>query len=137
MDHFVLDACSVIAFFEKEPGYEKVKELLERANEGQCIITMNKLNALEIYYGLYRDDSQAVAELFFTTLNQLPVLLHDVIEDNLFREAGKFKALYRISLADSIALAEAKLNDAYLVTSDHHEFDVIEKADIIRFYWIR
>jgi PIN domain nuclease of toxin-antitoxin system len=64
MERYVFDACSVIAFFEKESGFEKVKELLEKANNGGCIITMNKLNVLEIYYGLYREDSKEVAELF-------------------------------------------------------------------------
>ena len=32
MEVYFLDACSVIAFFQKEPGFEKVRELLEKSD---------------------------------------------------------------------------------------------------------
>jgi len=47
------------------------------------------------------------------------------------------KSTYRISLADSLALAESSLSGAMLITSDHHEFDVIEAAENINFNWFR
>lgn len=52
-------------------------------------------------------------------------------------EAGRLKATYRISLADSIALAEAKINNAYLITADHHELDLIEDKKEVLICWIR
>jgi predicted nucleic acid-binding protein len=51
--------------------------------------------------------------------------------------AARFKARFRISLADSVALALAVVCDAPLVTCDHHEFDPIETAGEVRFLWIR
>ncbi|MBF0397357.1 MAG: hypothetical protein HQK78_11335 [Desulfobacterales bacterium] len=59
------------------------------------------------------------------------------IEENLLKEAIYFKTKYRISVADSIALSLAKVNNAIIITSDHHEFDCIDKAKEIDFYWFR
>jgi hypothetical protein len=59
------------------------------------------------------------------------------LTDSVFNEAGRFKASYRISLADSIALAETIVSSGELLTADHHEFDVIEKQEEIKFHWIR
>ena len=40
-------------------------------------------------------------------------------------------------LADSIALAQAIVSSAELLTSDHLEFDPIEGKEGLRFCWIR
>jgi len=37
----------------------------------------------------------------------------------------------------SIALAEASVRKAELLTSDHHEFDIVEAKEKIRFCWFR
>jgi hypothetical protein len=36
-----------------------------------------------------------------------------------------------------MALAQALILDAEFLTSDHHEFDVVEKSEPVRLYWIR
>ncbi len=66
-----------------------------------------------------------------------PVSIIAEISDEIFKEAGRLKATYKISLADSVALAQAIYLDGELLTSDHHEFDVIEEKENIRFHWIR
>ncbi|MDR1913985.1 MAG: hypothetical protein LBQ68_05820 [Clostridiales bacterium] len=54
------------------------------------------------------------------------------------RQAGKFKSIHkRISLADAFAVAQTITSGGVLVTSDHHEFDVIDSAGTIEFLWIR
>jgi predicted nucleic acid-binding protein len=65
--------------------------------------------------------------------------IHIIMEltDDVFAEAGRLKAIYKISLADSIALAEASVSEGLLLTSDHHEFDAIESTEKIKLYWIR
>ena len=55
----------------------------------------------------------------------------------IFTEAGRLKASYKISLADSVALAQTIVSGGALLTADHHEFDAIEKHENIRFEWIR
>jgi predicted nucleic acid-binding protein len=95
---------------------------------------MNKLNILEVYYGVYREDGKDKADETLNKILSLPLVVIDKFEDNVFKEAGRLKAIYKISLADSIALAEAKVREAQLLTSDHHEFDPIEKKGELLFY---
>jgi len=59
------------------------------------------------------------------------------ITDEIFMEAGRLKASYKISLADSFALAEASTSGGILLTADHHEFDAVEKRENISIFWIR
>ena len=98
---------------------------------------MHALNALEIYYGIFRDVSREKAEETLNTIHSLPITLVDDLSEAAFKEAGRFKTTYKISLADAIALAEASVKDAQLVTSDHHEFDPIDARKEVKFYWIR
>lgn len=137
MDKYVLDACSLIAFFLGEPGADIVRDLLLRSSRGECLIFLNKINFLEIYYGFLRDDGREIAEQTFNAIRSLPLTVVDVFGDELFKEAGRLKATYQISLADSIAVAEAKVRNATLVSSDHHKFDIIEQNGEVSFSWFR
>ena len=139
MKSYVLDACAVIALFRNETGAEKVAEIVNEAFNGESFVIINKINALEIYYDILRDYGLAAADEFLNALENLPISIQDRITNPLFKEAGRFKANYRISLADSIALAEASINNFILLTADHHEFDVIENSskENITFCWIR
>ena len=47
------------------------------------------------------------------------------------------KATYKISLADSVALAQTLASGGTLLTADHHEFGDIEGRENIKFHWIR
>lgn len=44
-----------------------------------------------------------------------PLTVHSDISDPVFYTAGRLKALYRVSLADSIVLAEALESNSYPV----------------------
>ena len=74
---------------------------------------------------------------FYKKFKQLPINIYHEISDEIFTEAGRLKASYKISLADSVALAQAIVSGGALLTADHHEFDAIEKHEKIRFEWIR
>ena len=56
---------------------------------------------------------------------------------SLFAVAGQLKAQYRISLADSIALAQAIKAQGALLTCNHHEFDILDGKEPVQFCWIR
>jgi hypothetical protein len=46
--------------------------------------------------------------------------------------------MYKVSFADTFALATASITDAFLLTADHHEMDRIEQVEPdIKFLWIR
>jgi uncharacterized protein len=134
---FVIDACALIAFLADEEGANNVERILSDAKREKCKVSMHKINLLEIFYGVYREEGKEKAEKVLEKIAKLPIKLIDTIKDNVFREAGRLKATFKISLADSIVLAEASIKKAGLVTADHHEFDLVEKQETIRFYWIR
>jgi len=69
---------------------------------------------------------------------KLPIKIIYGMDLSLIKVAGYFKTNYKISLGDSFVLASAKLNSANVVTSDRHEFGVVEsKERDLEFYWIR
>ena len=133
----VLDACALLALLEDEPGADKILEVYDRAVSGEVALVMNTLNLLEVYYALYRGHGKEQAGLFFEEIKRSPVFIKNEISEGVFVEAGRLKASYKISLADSIALAEASVSGGALLTADHHEFDIIEQKERIAFHWFR
>ena len=111
--------------------------LINAANIGEAEVVMHKANLLEVYYDSYRSRGKDQVDLVLSELKKCPVEINAEITDEIFFEAGRLKATYRISFADSIALAQAKVFDDELLTSDHHEFDAVESQETIRFLWIR
>jgi predicted nucleic acid-binding protein len=68
---------------------------------------------------------------------KLPIKIINTVKNKVFKEAGRLKATYKISLADSILLGETSILKARVLTSDHHEFDIIEEKESFDFSWIR
>ena len=137
MNSYILDACALIALLQDEVGADKVAVAMNAAYKGEATITMNKLNLLEVYYDSYRSRGKEQADMMVSELKKRPVNINSEISDEVFKEAGRLKATYKISLADAVALAEASVSGGILLTADHHEFDVIEKQEKIPFQWIR
>jgi len=134
---YVMDACALIAFLRNEAGAENVTTVLRNANGGNALIRINGLNLLEVYYDIYRWIGKEKADEKLAMIKKLPIMIQMELTDEVFLEAGRFKASYKISLADSVALAEAIVTGGKLLTADHHEFDVIEGNEKISFCWIR
>ena len=137
MIHYVLDACALIALLQNEQGAGIVVSAFSEASNGSAVITMNKTNLLEVYYDAYRFRGKDSADLMISAFRKTPVCVNAELSDRIFYEAGRLKATYRTSLADSFALAQAIVDNGRLLTSDHHEFDVIEGKEPIVFQWIR
>ena len=134
---YVLDACAMLAVLAKEQGADKAAEFYKKAAYGEITLIMHKLNLLEVYYDLYRAYGKERAGGFLDEIKQSPIVVNHEFSDEIFTEAGRLKASYRISLADSVALAQAIVSGGALITCDHHEFDIIETKEHIAFVWIR
>lgn len=134
---YVLDACALIAYFKKEEGWELVSDLIEQASFGKLRLTMSRYNLLEVYYGFYRDNGKDRAKGILQDTYVLPIEIVENLGNAVFLEAGRLKATYRISLADSVALGIASVSRIPLVTSDHHEFSAIEHSEDIAIHWYR
>ena len=137
MSRYVLDACALLAMLRNEAGADKISEIINAANNGEATIEMNKVNLLEVYYDLYRSIGKDIAEKILAEIKKRPITIISDFTDELFGEAGRLKASYKISLADSFALAQAIVSSGELLTSDHHEFEMVEQQEKIKFGWIR
>jgi len=134
---YILDACALIAFLQKETGWEQVKDILLQAHEKTVFLHMHNFNLLEVYYDMYRNIGKEKADEELAMIRLLPITFNITLNDDIFLEAGRLKATYKISLADAIVLALANITKGILLTADHHEFDVIEGKESIKFFWIR
>jgi predicted nucleic acid-binding protein len=97
----------------------------------------SSINLYEVYYDALRRSPPDKANELLNDLYSLPLTVIQAVDQSLMQSAGYFKTTYRISLADSFALGLAKQLQAHLVTSDHHEFDVIDKSGEVDFFWLR
>ena len=134
---YVLDACALIALLLNEEGADKVAYIYKNANIKSDKIIMNAVNLLEVYYDFYRAYDKKTADEMFVFVEESTINIVTEIDKTVLTEAGHLKACYKISLADSFALAQTKVLNGILLTSDHHEFDVIENKEPIKFMWIR
>ena len=137
MSRYILDACALLALLRDESGADKVAAAINAANNGEAEIVMHKANLLEIYYDLYRSHGKDKADLILSEIKKCPITINAEITDKIFAEAGRLKASYKISFADSFALAQALVSGGELLTADHHEFEPIEEKEPIQFHWIR
>ena len=134
MKNYVIDACALIAYLHGEEGADVVEKALQSE---ECKLYMHVLNLYEVYYDYYRNEGEEVADTVLSNLLKLPITYEERIDLNLMKIAAEFKVTYKVSVADTVALALTDLKNAALVTSDHHEFDEIEQANRLKFYWIR
>jgi predicted nucleic acid-binding protein len=136
-DVYVLDACALIAVLSNEDGADKVVDVYAKVISGEAKLVINIINLLEVYYQDYRLHGEKAANKMIESVKALEIKIITDVSNELFCEAGRLKAIYKISLADSIALAQAKVIKGTLLTSDHHEFNIVETNEPIRFLWIR
>ncbi len=133
MNSYVLDACALIAFFNDENGAEHVEKIL--LGDGVCLMSI--VNVYEVCYDAAKISGTEQGLKMYKEIQQLPLKIIKVIGKDLLKEAIYFKVNYKISVADSFALGLAKENRAIMVSSDHHEFDIIENSKELEFSWIR
>ena len=137
MNLFILDACALLAVLAMEKGAENIRNLFQKTVDNQAVLMMNKINFLEVYYKIYKAYGKVEADNLFKTIEQMPITIKDTLTNGVFKEAGRLKSKYKLSLADSIAVAESVINKGSLVTADHHEIEPVEMAEKINITWFR
>ncbi len=128
----LLDSFALLAFLNKEKGFEKVRGMLQAANASGVPLLMNEINIGEVYYIVAKNQSADKAEEFLRRLETLPIqLAANSFSDIL--EAARLKARFPISYADAFAAATAIKLNATLVTGDP-EFQTL--AHLVEIHWI-
>jgi len=134
---FVFDACSLIALLTNEDGADVVKDLLKKATNNEIKIIMHKVNFFEVYYYINKRYNEHTALKLLKDIKIAPIKINTEITDDIIIKAGRLKSLYKMSLADSIGLAETIINNGYFVTADHHELEIVHEKERINMIWIR
>lgn len=117
MKRYVLDSYAVIAYFEDEPGADRVAMVLRQLIRGKAKGFMSVVNWGEVYYNTMREQGVSEAEKVILQLAKFPVQIVDVNKD-LAYEAAKLKGEFRIAYADCFAMALSVKLKADLVTGD-------------------
>ncbi|MEW5817666.1 MAG: type II toxin-antitoxin system VapC family toxin [Spirochaetota bacterium] len=110
----VLDAHALLAYLEKEPGYEKVKAAFLEAVEKDTDLLMTSVNFGEVYYVISRECGQQKADEIEKVIQTLPIEIVPV-DLPLAREAARFRAKYEISYGICSVIALSKLRKAELL----------------------
>ncbi len=129
----LLDSYALLAYLNKEDGFEKVRNVLANAQKSSLPVLMNELNVGETYYILYRKRGHEQAEYFLdTVLAGLPISM--ISNDfNAVISASNIKARHALSFADCFAVATAQRENAVIVTGDP-EFKNVEK--LVEIDWL-
>ena len=120
----VLDAFALTAYFEKEPGYEKVQELLTEAASGNRKLFLSTVNWGEVHYVTHRNYGLEQANKIAQVISTFPIEIVDA-DLEIAKQAALFKVAHRLSYADCFAAALAKVKKSTLVTGDK-EFKSLE-----------
>ncbi len=114
----------MLAFLNKEKGFEKVRELMRAAQLSSEPLLMNEINIGEVYSMTAKARSPELAEEFLCRLETLPIQpISNSFADVL--QAARIKARFPISYADAFAVATASRMHATVVTGDP-EFRQVE-----------
>lgn len=121
---FVLDACAMIAFLRDEDGSEAVADLLNK--DDACIA--HAINMCEVYYDFLRaSGDESIAREAIRDLESVGINTREDMDFSFWCVAGQHKVRGRISIADCFAIALALRVGGTIVTTDHKEFDPIDK----------
>lgn len=132
MKRHVLDSCSLLAYFNRETGYESMIEHFEKATGFTQNLLLSVVNWGEVFYIVYREYSPSKAQEVTGAIDTLPIDIVPV-DLELTRQAAIFKATHKMSYADCFAAALAKLRKAELITGDK-EFRQLEHE--IKINWL-
>lgn len=132
MKKYVLDSFALIAFFENEPGADKVARILRDINGKKSHGFMSVINWGEIYYNTMREAGIDKAEKVMKQFNKHSIQLIDANRDLTYR-AAKLKAIYHIAYADCFAAALSIKLKATVVTGDP-EFERLSHE--VNIFWV-
>jgi predicted nucleic acid-binding protein len=117
MKRYVLDSYAMIAYFEDEPGANRVTLVLKQLLKGKAKGFMSVVNWGEVYYNTMREQGISGAEKVILQLDKFPIQIVDVNKE-LAYEAAKLKGEFRIAYADCFVVALSVKLGAAIVTGD-------------------
>ena len=122
---YVFDTEVLLKFYLDEDGAQKVLELFKSVQDKKVKGYISVINLTEFYYILYRK-SPEIAKQKVDNLLSFGLIPSEIKDDDLWREAGKLKAIHNIPLADAFAAATANHLKATLVAGKDADFEGVD-----------
>jgi predicted nucleic acid-binding protein len=114
VNKYLLDTSALLTLRDDEPGADRVAEILALAQAHQCECFGCFISLMELMYRVWRDESEARANLAYEQCLALPITwVHESPE--LLKAAASVKARYPLSVADAWIAAAALGANATLV----------------------
>jgi ribonuclease VapC len=129
-EHYVLDTSAILAFTDNEEGADEVQQLLEAARARQWVIDVCAISLMEIAYITEREQGEDEAARLVALVKAWPITWVYPDEKTLLH-AAKLKATHRLSVADALIAAVAKLSPATLAHKDP-EFEALAPQIVLR-----
>lgn len=129
---YVLDSFALLAYFQADPGGEKVRNLLKEASTEKATAFLSDINLGEVLYITERRLGQDMADNTLEDIFRLPVQLADASTERVVG-AAHVKAGYAISYADAFVVALAQELEATIITADP-EFQKVES--LVSILWL-
>lgn len=127
-DAFLLDTSAFLALVEREPGRDRVRQLIEGAIRGEVLLHACFVSLTEVRYIVIYERGPATADETIAELKALPVRwVHS--DDGLCAEAAKWKANHRVSVADAFVVAAAQQVQAVVL---HKDPEMVALGGLIR-----
>ena len=120
---YVLDTSAILTFTDQEDGADEVEKLLEDGKSSNCQLEVCAISLMEMYYITLRESGEDKAARLIAFVKSWPVVWV-YPDEKILLQSGKLKALFRLSVADALIAAVAKLHGATLVHKDP-EFESI------------
>ncbi|KAF0220037.1 MAG: PilT domain-containing [Geobacteraceae bacterium] len=132
MNKLLFDSFALLSFFQKEPGGEKVRDLLRQTLKEETPRLINAINLGELVYITQRRFGVQKKLEMLAHIHRMGFTILPCPNDLIFR-AAELKARFAISYADAFALASAMEHSAGLVTGDP-EFRQVEH--LVKIIWV-
>lgn len=128
----VLDTFALLAFFNKEKGWEKVRKVIQTCQSSNLKAIFNVINLGELFYITNRRSGKSKSEELLKIIEYMPIEIFQV--NHVFvLEAAAIKAENKLSYADAFCVNTALQNKGTVLTGDP-EFKAVQ--DIVKIDWL-
>jgi predicted nucleic acid-binding protein len=116
-ERYALDTSAILAFLGGEQGADRIGRLLRGARAGRFRVLACSITLMEVFYTAMRVKGEDEAVRLLALVKAWP-LEWVYPDEEVLLQAGRLKASYRLSVADALIAAVARLHHAKLVHKD-------------------
>jgi len=126
---YILDSFAFMAYFENEPGAERVEQILQDVRDGKAHAFISIINLGEVVYNTERRHGLNKAQDTLALIQEMPIEVLPADDQTVFA-AAHIKANHPISYADAFVIVAAQKLNGIVMTGDPEFHDVTELAQV-------